>query len=151
MSPWRALVGGCTISEPDNPNNKSMLIAASVRERSPEGRYLQNATTFLSRQCFLRKVVFNWTVCQGFIGNCVSDRYMQDYFTNKVYYSVEKSGSPRDVTQEILYGPHNRFLRLDILPLFTAISMHLGAFDKTIRTKFAYEALFAYVSCICYS
>ena len=71
----------------------------------------------------------------------------QDYFTYNDY-SVGKSDSPRDVIREIPYGPLNTVLRCDIFPTFRAISMHLAAFHKTKRTKFSYEALFAYVLCI---
>ena len=48
--------------------------------------------------------------------------------------------------KEILYGLLNWVLRFDIFPTFTAISMHLAAFHRTIWTKFSYEALFAYFS-----
>ena len=50
--------------------------------------------------------------------------------------------------REIIYSPLNGALRLDIFKIFTAVSMHLAAFHKTIRTTFSYETLFAYVSCI---
>ena len=50
--------------------------------------------------------------------------------------------------REILYGPLNGVLRLDIFQTFRAISVHLAAFHYTLRTKFSNEAILTDVLCI---
>ena len=50
--------------------------------------------------------------------------------------------------KEILYGLLNGVLKSDIFRTFTAISVHLAAFYKTLRTKFSNEAILTDVLCI---
>ena len=50
--------------------------------------------------------------------------------------------------REILYGPLNGVLRLDIFRTFTASSVHLAAFHWTLRTKFSNKAILTDVLCI---
>ena len=66
---------------------------------------------------------------------------------NKVY-AVGKSVSPCDVTQISPLRPSEQGFKIGHFPPFTAISLHLAAFHKTIRTIFSYEPLVASVSCI---
>ena len=50
--------------------------------------------------------------------------------------------------REILYGPLNGVLGLDIFRTLTAISVHLAAFHLTLRTKYSNEVILTDVLCI---
>ena len=50
--------------------------------------------------------------------------------------------------RKILYDPLNGVLKFYIFRTYIAISVHLAAFHKTLRTKFSNEAILTDVLCI---